>query len=298
MPVYVDLWVLACCIIISARYAGWKQIGLPCSNFFYHCFVQSLQFSVLEYPNGQKAVWSADGNLDYLGAKHTPLFVVAVATLLFLWLPYTLLLFLGQWLHKCNLRPINRLLIRLKPFLDAYYGPLRDKHHYWFGALLLFRAAVLLMSALLPADSSSIKVFSISTSSVLLLFLSVADHRVYHGTVPTLSEVCFLINLVLLTQAKLFTTVSGGSQSTASYTLVGVAFVQFIGLVVFKIYNSLKTTQACVKLRQCLHRNRPNDDDDWEQYELIAMHREEDKSIEENVQDAPERVEIMPTYEI
>ena len=36
------------------------------------CFVQSLQFSVLKYPNGQKAVWSADGNLEYLGAKHTP----------------------------------------------------------------------------------------------------------------------------------------------------------------------------------------------------------------------------------
>ena len=308
-PVYV--WVLAGCIIISARYSrrmaklmGNNSVPVLATLFLLsyakllRTIITTLSYSILEYPNGQKAVWSADGNLDYLGAKHTPLFVVAVATLLFLWLPYTLLLFLGEWLHKCNLRLINRLLIRLKPFLDAHYGPLRDKHHYWFGALLLFRAAVLLMSALLPADSSSIKVFSISTSSAILLFLSVADHRVYHGTVPTLSEVCFLINLVLLTQAKLFTTVSGGTQSTASYTLVGVALVQFIGLVAFKIYNSLKTTQACVKLRQCLHRNRPNDDDDWEHYEAIVMQREDDKSIEENVQDAPECVDTMPTYGI
>jgi len=40
---------------------------------------------------GHKAVWSADGNMDYLGSKHAPLFAVAVATLLILWLPYTLL---------------------------------------------------------------------------------------------------------------------------------------------------------------------------------------------------------------
>ena len=53
-----------------------------------------------------------------------------------------------------------------------------------------------------------------------------------------------------------------------------------------------------MKLRQCLHRNRPNDDDDWEQYEAIVMQREDDKSIEENVQDVPECVDTMPTYGI
>ena len=39
---------------------------------------------------GHKAVGTADGNVDHLGQKHPPLFAAAVATLLLLWLPYTL----------------------------------------------------------------------------------------------------------------------------------------------------------------------------------------------------------------
>ena len=95
-----------------------------------------------------------------------------------------------------------------------------------------------------------------------------------------------------------FTTITGGSQSTASYTLVGVALVHFVGLVAFKIYCNLKTRQACVDLRQGPQRNRPHDDDDRELYELMDMRREDDKAVEENVVDAPEHVETMPTYGI
>ena len=41
-------------------------------------------------------MWSVDGNIVYLGPEHAPLFAVAVTVLVFLWLPYTLLLLLGQ----------------------------------------------------------------------------------------------------------------------------------------------------------------------------------------------------------
>ena len=115
-----------------------------------------------------EAVWSADGNLDYLGAMHSPLFVAAVGTLLFLWLPYTLLLFLGQWLHRCNSKLIVRMLAMIKPFLDAHYGPLKGNHRYWFGALLLVRATILLLSALVPADRSSVVILYISVSAFVL----------------------------------------------------------------------------------------------------------------------------------
>ena len=72
-----------------------------------------------------KVVWSADGNVDYMTSKHAVLFSVAVTILLLIWLPYTLLLFLGQFLHKCNCQLITKLLIKIKPFLDAHYGPLK-----------------------------------------------------------------------------------------------------------------------------------------------------------------------------
>ena len=81
-----------------------------------------------------------------IGPEHAPLFAVAAATLLFLWLPYTLFLLLGQWLHRFNCRLITRMLMKMKPFVDAYSAPFKDKHRYWFGALLIVRAAILLAS--------------------------------------------------------------------------------------------------------------------------------------------------------
>ena len=71
--------------------------------------------------HGSKAVWSADGNLNYLGPKHAPLFAVAVAMLLFLWLRYTLFFMFGQCHYKLNCQPISRTMTKLKPFLDAHY---------------------------------------------------------------------------------------------------------------------------------------------------------------------------------
>ena len=40
--------------------------------------ISALSLLILTTTDGSKAVWSADGNIDYLGAKHAPLFVVSV----------------------------------------------------------------------------------------------------------------------------------------------------------------------------------------------------------------------------
>ena len=114
-------------------------------------------------------MWSADGNMDYLGQKHAPLFAAAVVALFFLWLPYTLLVFLGPWLHKCNCQLIDHILMKLQPFLDAHYGSLKGKHQYWFGTLLLVRAVILLVSALIPANHSVIVNFCVVVSATVLI---------------------------------------------------------------------------------------------------------------------------------
>ena len=72
--------------------------------------ITALSYTMVYTSHGPKAVWTADGNVDYLGPQHAPLFTTAVAVLLFLWLPYTLLLFLGQWLHMCNCQLVIVLL--------------------------------------------------------------------------------------------------------------------------------------------------------------------------------------------
>ena len=166
-------------------------------------------------------MWSADGNVDYLGPKHAPLFAVAVAALLFLWLPYTLLLFLGQWLHRCNCRLIVLLLVKMKPFLDAHYGSLKGKHYYWFGALLIGRATILLISALIPTNHANIVNFCISVSAIVLMYLGLI---VYSNIIVALFDMSFFMKLGLLGVTNLFIIRSKGDQEVAVYTLIGMAF--------------------------------------------------------------------------
>ena len=258
-PFYI--WGITGVIIISARYStriarisGNNSVPVLATLFLLSyakllgIIITSLSYTVLEYPGGQKVVWSADGNIDYLGAKHAPLFVAAVATLLFLWLPYTVVLFTGQWLYKCKLSLMNRMLIKLKPILDAHYGPLKDSHRYWFGALLLVRAVILLISALVTKNNFSVFVFSISiATNVLIIALMVFSHiaidlRAYRSKAVSFFEYSIFVNLVVLCLAKYHTSVGGGSEIAASYTLIGIVFVQFIGLLIFKVYSVVKNT--------------------------------------------------------
>ena len=60
----------------------------------------ALSYMTLYTTGGKVSMWSGDANVPFLGPEHVPLFAVAVAVLLFLWLPYTLLLLVGQWLNK------------------------------------------------------------------------------------------------------------------------------------------------------------------------------------------------------
>ena len=126
-PLYI--WSIAGLIIILAKYSdrvakvmGNNSVPVLATLFLlsyaklFRTIITALSFTTLSTAHGSKIVWSADGNLDYLGPEQAPLFAVAVATLLFLWLPYTLLLFLGQWLHRRNCRLITRMMMKINHF--------------------------------------------------------------------------------------------------------------------------------------------------------------------------------------
>ena len=74
----------------------------------FNTIISVISYTTLYTTQGKRLVWSVDGNVDYLGPKHAPLFVVALIVLIFMWLPYTLILLLGKWLHKINIYLIAR----------------------------------------------------------------------------------------------------------------------------------------------------------------------------------------------
>ena len=299
-PLYI--WSIAGLIIILAKYSGRvaKVMGnnsvpvlatlflLSYAKLF-RTIITALSFTTLSTTHGSKAVWSADGNLDYLGPEHAPLFAVAAAILLFLWLPYTLLLFLGQLLHMCNCRLITRMMMKIKPFLDAHYGPLKGNHRYWFGGLLLVRAVILLISALVPANRAIITVFSIAVCALVSTGFAVGVYKSF--AVATFNAVWF-VNLGLLSISHMFTTLEGGNISLASNCLFGLAFAQFIGLVFFKVVVTIKRSE---RVMACLRRGQP-EYDDWELYEQAALQREMESDSEREESEESGSIESLPTY--
>ena len=299
-PFYI--WSIAGLIIILARYSdrvakvmGNNSVPVLATLFLLsyakllRTIITALSYTMVYTSHGPKAVWTTDGNVDYLGSQHAPLFAAAMVILLFLWLPYTLLLFLGQWLQRCNCQFVVRMLLKIKPFLDAHYGPLKSKHRYWFGALLLVRATILLISALIPANHSSVIVLCIS---VIAAVLTQFGQLVYRHLAVAMFDITFFMNLMVLTAVYSFIASGGGDLAVSAYTLIGIAFVQFVGLVLFKVLTTLKRSE---KFMRCFRKGQPIEDD-WELYEQAAIQREmESDEVEQDSEDSGS-IESLPTY--
>ena len=138
--------------------------------------------------------------------------------------------------------------MKVKPFLDAHYGPFNDKHCYWFWALLGVRIVILLISATVPASNFSLSTLCLCRSQCTGLLHS-------SRTSCLVFEVALFINLALLGQAKFYVASAGGNQTAATLTLVAVAFAQFLGLVIYQLYSLLKPLFS--RYHQRLH----NEDD-------------------------------------
>ena len=323
-PLYI--WVISALIIISAKYSsriaklmGNNSVSVLATLFLLsytkllRTTISILSFSVLVYPNGHKLVWSVDGNIDYLGPQHLPLFAVAVVVLLLMCFPYTLLLLLGQWLCKCDNRFVSRMLFRIKPFLDAYYGPLKDNHRYWFGVLLLSRAAVHVTHALIPSNNPSGIIFTVSVTTIVLLQITGFVLGFYRSTRVSAFEVAILSNLALFSLAKLYTSEESDLTQTTTaaaigYLFISAAVVQLGGIVLVRVFHVMKLLlpDQCNTLAEkwpCnkLVRGMADPEGDWEAYEEAALMRQQldDGDREgEDMESVPICNHEIPTYGI
>ena len=113
-PVYV--WALVLVFITVGRYSPRvaKMLGSNPVSVLATLFLLSytkvlraitvpLSFAELRLADSSKAVWFVDGNVEYFQGRHIPLFFFSVAVLLFIFLPYTFLLFFGQWIQQLKI---------------------------------------------------------------------------------------------------------------------------------------------------------------------------------------------------
>ena len=257
-PLYV--WTIAGVMIISAHYSGLMTRLLGnnsvqvLATLFLLSYVKLLRAVVIvlvpavlhSYPQGTNiydsnttVVWAFNGNLSYCGIPHILLFVVALLSLIFLWIPYTTILLLFQLLRRSSqrcLRWVNGII----PFFETYFGPFKPRHYYWVGLLLLVRGALLLVLTLTYTGTPSACLLALVIVITLLLVLLAFIGRVYKNHFLSALECSFLVNLQVLGASVLFAELTGTSKDIVVCVSIGVVFVQFIGIILFHILQILK----------------------------------------------------------
>ena len=266
-PVYI--WVIvgilvyiSHCSVIVTKFLGSSLVSVLATLFLLsyakvlRTIIAALSLTVLYYPHKNAMVWIHDANVSLV--KYIPLALVALLFLLLLFLPYTMLLFIGQWLqsksHLCLLSWVKNP--RLKAILDTYHTPYKPKHRYWTGLLLLVRCGLFLVFAFNISGNDSVNLLVISSASFGMFVWFTLSGVVYRSSHLNALVVSFILNLGLLAVATIYVKLSGGSQAAVVYTSVGIAFLTFMGIVTYHIYMQIKSkVQYIQRGYQLLHRN-------------------------------------------
>lgn len=267
-PFYV--WLLIIILIMTSRYSrrianclGQNPVAVLATLFLMSyskiltAIITPLTWTHMKHTQPSDSylrVWLYDANVPYFGdPSHITLGVFAIAALLLLFLPYTVLLLCGQWLQIKSHWRLLSWINKLKPFMDAYYAPYRKHTRYWTGLLLLTRCGLFLTFAFNAVGSDKVNLLAVSSVGIAL---AVIKERVYEKHYNDILESLFILNLCIFSIATLFITEeASGSQYILSSISVGITFVTFIGILLFHIYLLLDKTVIVSKVGSYLHKN-------------------------------------------
>ena len=228
-----------------------------------------LSFTIVDMSNGAKYIaWLSDGNVRYLEGKHTPLFLVCVLLLLALFIPYTFSITFSPWLQSKTQYRVFCWVLKLKPFFDAYFGPLKDKHRYWTGVLLLSRLVLSLISSVNVLGNDSVNLLAISILTYILLALLWQSGGVYKNWLVSVLDCFFLTNLGVLSLVMLYNKVYVNEKYDTVCVSVGSVFAVFCLILLYHCLKKLGLLSVICK-RNPVHLplsgevdNREEDSDD------------------------------------
>ena len=270
-PLY--LWILIIIIIVASHYSqrisnslGHNAVAVLDTILFmsYSKILKAtivpltlVSISVIRFPTNTTVtmecnvirVWLYDPNIIqpfFQEPYHIALGVFAIFILLLLIFPYTFLLLCGHWLQAKSRWSILSWINKLKPFMDAYHAPYKMNKRHWIGVYLLARCGLYVLFAIkFFSDYDNINL--LVTFSVIA-GLSITKGYVYEKRYNDFLESSFILNLCILSIATFYVSkevVDPDSQSMIQNILsnisVGIAFVYFVGILIFHMYKRLES---------------------------------------------------------
>ena len=200
--------------------------------------ITALSSAVLDYPGGQVTVWLPDGNVPYFRRKHIPLVLVALMIII-IGLPYTLLLFLWQWIVRAPRWKVFKWTrnTKLNAFIASHHVPHNSKYRYWTGLLLLVRVVLYISASVtISANPQTLPLITNILIGGLILFKSVLGLRVYKNSFVNIVDSVLYFNLLVLSAFTLFDSKDDTTKQRAvAYTSTIITAILFIGAILYHV---------------------------------------------------------------
>ena len=268
-PVY--LWFLVIVIIVACRHSfrvsrlcGHNAVPVLATLILMsytkvlRTVTKSLMINTLECGDTKWNVWNIDGNIPYLSGKHIVLFSISLVFLV-TGLIYTGLVFSSQWLQRYSgkcCKSTRDPVVMLKPFIDAYTGPYKDKYRFWMGLGLIVHV---LLTVTFTFTSEKSSIFNNNFFIALSLILTgIIGGRVYRNKYNTIIETSSHVNLFILALVAIPLSIndSDGKLSMAIIISVTLEMLTFLVIIIVHCHLAMK---ALFKRRYKIRKNNRRD---------------------------------------
>ena len=250
-PVYIISLVVMVIIVseYSPRFAGLIGKKDPISTLatlillsyakLLSITITALSSAVLDYPDGhQETVWLPDGNVPYFKGKHIPLALVALLIII-IGLPYTILLFLWQWIVRAPRWKVFRWTrnTKLNAFIASHHVPHNSKYRYWTGFLLLVRVVLYITASV--TISAKPQTFPLITNTLiggLFVFKCIRSVRVYKKSLVDLVDTVLYFNLLVFSVLSLYDFKTDiMKQKAVAHISTIITSILFIGAIFYHV---------------------------------------------------------------
>ena len=201
--------------------------------------ITALSSAVLDYPDGhQETVWLPDGNVPYFKGKHIPLALVAMLIII-IGLPYTILLFLWQWIVRAPRWMIFKWTrsTKLNAFIASHHVPHNSKYRYWTGFLLLVRVVLYITASV--TVSAKPQTFPLITNTLiggLIVFKCIRGVRVYKKSLVDLVDTALYFNLLVYSAFSQYDfKVDITKQTAVAHISTIITFILFIRAIFYNV---------------------------------------------------------------
>ena len=203
-------------------------------------------YASLETEDSTDIVWLYDGNVQFLEPKHAVLFVFGLTVLTFFIVPYTTLLLIAPCLQAKSHWRCFHWINRIKPFLDCYQAPFKDKYSFWSGMLLVWRWPLYILFAL--KNDPTYKLWGIMLVTYVYMTVMTAL-SVYKNWFPLLLEILFIMNMSALVATSLL------HKSWSLDFAIASAIVFLLGVCVVVVFHAF---HQCKRIKCLRSRMKPS----------------------------------------